>query len=140
AYLEGYHGGGAYPMVAQVAMQQGRLAARNVAAAQAGREPGESRYRDKGQMAIIGRRSAIVDAFGLRMRGAVAWFAWLGLHILYLRGLRNRLVVLLDWLVVYCSRTRGAGIITRPEAQEHVERVQERVLAAHNAAKDAARA
>jgi len=64
-------------------------------------------------MAMIGRRAAVVDAFGVRMRGLPAWVAWLGLHIAYLRGARNRLVVLLDWIAAYVSRGRGAGIITR---------------------------
>jgi NADH dehydrogenase len=62
---------------------------------------------------MIGRRSAIVDGFGLRLRGALGWLAWLGLHVLYLRGLRNRLVDLLDWIAVLVSPTRGSGIITR---------------------------
>jgi NADH dehydrogenase len=114
AHLEGYKGGGAYPMVAQVAMQQGRLAAKNIVATLKGRARGEFRYLDKGQMAIIGRRAAVLDAFGLKLRGVPAWLAWLGLHMLYLRGFRNRLIVLLDWLSVYFSPTRGAGVITRP--------------------------
>jgi NADH dehydrogenase len=134
AYLEGYHGDGAYPMVAQVAMQQGRQASQNIRALERGRRPRSFRYRDKGQMAIVGRRCAVVDGFGLRLRGRLAWMAWLGLHLLYLHGRRNRLVVLLDWLAVFFSPTRGTGIITRPEAPEHVERVQARVLQAQRRA------
>jgi NADH dehydrogenase len=87
-------------------------------------------YVDKGQMAIIGRRCAVVDGFGVRLRGRLAWMAWLALHLLYLHGRRNRLVVLLDWLAAFFSPTRGTGIITRPEASEHVERLQARVLRA----------
>jgi NADH dehydrogenase len=75
----------------------------------------EFRYVDRGQMAIIGRRTAVVETRGLKLRGVPAWFAWLGLHLLNLRGRRNRLVVLLDWLVIYFSPTRRAGVITRPE-------------------------
>jgi NADH dehydrogenase len=112
AYLEGY-GDGAYPMVAQVAMQQGRRAAKNIAARVAGAPLRAFRYRDKGQMAMIGQRSAIVDGFGVRLRGGPGWLAWLGLHVLYLRGLRNRIVVVLDWIAVFVSPTRGTGIITR---------------------------
>jgi NADH:quinone reductase (non-electrogenic) len=122
AYLEGERGA-AYPMVAQVAMQQGRNAAVNILAHRSGRTLHPFRYRDKGQMAMIGRRSAIVDGFGLRLRGVAGWAAWLGLHILYLRGLRNRLVVLLDWIAVYVSPTRGTGIITRPDATRTPTRV-----------------
>lgn len=133
-YLEGYEGDAAYPMVAQVAMQQGRQASRNIVALQNGRRPRPFRYVDKGQMAIVGRRSAVVSAFGVRLRGRLAWMAWLGLHLLYLHGRRNRLVVLLDWLSAFFSPTRGTGIITRPEAPEQVERVQARVLQAQRRA------
>src|SRR5262249_6631699 len=131
ASLEGYEatGGGAYPGVAQVAMQQGRQAARNIVAAETGREPGTFRYFDKGQMAIIGRRSAVVDGFGMKLRGTFAWLAWLGLHILYLRGARNRLVVLLDWIAVTVSPTRGAGVITRRQAQARIAELKPRAVA-----------
>jgi NADH dehydrogenase len=117
-------------MVAQVAIQQGRLAARNIAARIAGRTPAAFRYFDKGQMAVIGRRSAVMDGFGVRLRGLPAWLGWFGLHIMYLHGFRNRLVVVFDWLVAYASRSRSAGIITRPEAREHVELLQSRRRAA----------
>jgi NADH dehydrogenase len=108
-------------MVAPVAIQQGRRAARNVIAAEAGRPPRGFRYVDRGQMAIIGRRTAVVSTRGLRLRGVLAWFAWLSLHLLTLRGRRNRLVVLLDWLAVYFSPTRRAGVITRPERTNHAQ-------------------
>src|SRR5262249_25949995 len=96
------------------ATQQGHRAAKNIPALESGREPAAFHYFDKGQMAIIGRRAAVVDAFGVRLRGLPAWLGWLGLHLLYLRGLRNRLGVLLDWIAAYLSPPPGAGIITRP--------------------------
>jgi NADH dehydrogenase len=117
AHLEGYKGG-AYPMVAQVAIQQGRVAAENIAALDQDRELKTFRYFDKGQMAIIGRRAAVVDAFGVRLGGLPAWIGWLGLHIVYLSGVRNRLIVLMDWIAAAISRTRGAGVITRPPAKQ----------------------
>jgi NADH dehydrogenase len=125
AYLEGHANGGAYPMVAQVAMQQGRCAARNIVAAQTGAARTAFRYFDKGQMAMIGRRSAVVEAFGLRLRGVPAWLGWLALHLLYLRGLRNRLIVVLDWFSAFLSPARGAGVITRPTTPELVARMHE---------------
>ena len=128
AYLEGYKGGGAYPMVAQVAMQQGGQAAENITALESGRELGRFKYIDKGQMAIIGRRAAVVDAFGIRLRALPAWLGWLALHIVYLSGLRNRIVVLLDWIAAFVSPTRGTGVITRPKALARVERAQGRIL------------
>jgi NADH:ubiquinone reductase (H+-translocating) len=127
AYLEGYQDGGAYPMVAQVAMQQGRRAARNIVAAERGRAPGEFTYLDKGQMAIIGRRSAVVDGIGVKLRGGPAWLAWLALHLLYLRGARNRFIVVLDWVSAFISPSRSAGVITRPDsARELLARLESR--------------
>jgi NADH dehydrogenase len=130
ACLEGYDGDRPYPMVAQVAIQQGRLAARNIARLDDARAPRRFRYSDKGQMAIIGQRSALVDGYGLRLRGGLAWIAWLGLHLFNLRGAKDRLSVL-DWIAVYTSRTRGTGIITRPEARQRVDRAQRHVLDTH---------
>lgn len=114
AYIEGHNGDRPYPMVAQVAIQQGRLTGKNIAALEQGRTARSFRYSDKGQMAIIGRGYALVDGMGLRLRGRLAWIAWLALHLLNLPGIKNRLSVLLDWIAVYTWRTRGAGIVTRP--------------------------
>jgi NADH dehydrogenase len=128
AFLERSNDGRAYPMVAQVAMQQGRRAAKNISALERGRPPQAFRYLDKGQMATIGRHCALVDGFGLRLRGMPAWIVWLVLHLGYLRGVRNRLVVLFDWIAVYASRTRATAVITRPDLAARVEQVQHRVL------------
>jgi NADH dehydrogenase len=87
---------------------------RNIAALEQRRKLSPFDYRDKGQMAIIGRCSAVVDAFGIHVAGSPAWIGCLGLHLVYLSGLRNRLVVLMDWIAAYVSPTRGAGVITRP--------------------------
>jgi NADH:quinone reductase (non-electrogenic) len=130
ASLDGYADGVPYPMVAQVAIQQGRQAAKNIVARESGRAGSPFRYFDKGQMAIIGRRAAVVDGFGLKMRGALAWLTWLGLHILYLRGFRNRLIVLFDWLAAFISPTRSAGIITRHDARDRVQLLHGRLLRA----------
>lgn len=112
AYLEGYHGGQAYPMVAPVAMQQGTQAARNILA-QIDRQPMRAfRYFDKGQMATIGRRAAVFDAFGVRLSGFLAWAGWLFVHIVALIGFRNRLVVLANWIYNYFTYDRGVRLIT----------------------------
>jgi NADH dehydrogenase len=97
AYLEGYHGG-AYPMVAQVAMQMGKWAAYNIRAQLAGRPPRPFRYFDFGQMAMVGRGAAVFESYRLRLAGVVAWLLWLGVHLFYLPGLRNRLTALTSWL------------------------------------------
>jgi NADH dehydrogenase len=128
AYLESYNGDHPYPMVAQVAIQQGRLAGKNVAALEHGRAPRSFRCSDKGQMAIIGRRYALVDGIGLRLHGRIAWIACLALHLLNLPGIKNRLSVLLDWIAVYTWRTRGAGIMTRPDHRVRVDPAQPHAL------------
>ena len=86
------------PMVAPVAMQMGRHVARNIMSLIDGTEMSSFRYVDKGQMATIGRRRAVAETpQGLRLHGTLAWLAWLGLHVAYLAGGRNRVSVLADW-------------------------------------------
>lgn len=129
-HLEGYPGakGGPYPMLAQVAIQGGKRAAKNILALKDGKQPEPFKYFDKGIMAIIGTRAAIVEGFGLKMRGFMGWSAWLGLHILYLVGFRNRVLVLIDWFGDYVLGNQGVRVITRPEFREHVAAVHEKVL------------
>jgi NADH dehydrogenase len=112
AYLEGYKNGQAYPMVAQVAMQQGKQAARNILALIEERPPRPFRYSDRGQMATIGRRAAVFDAFGVRIAGFFAWLGWLFIHLIYLIGFRNRLIVLTNWAYNYFTYDRGVRLIT----------------------------
>ena len=71
-------------------------------------------YLDKGNMATIGRSSAVASAFGLTFRGYIAWLMWLFVHLLFLVGLRNRIAVVLQWVYAYFTWRRGARIITRP--------------------------
>jgi NADH:ubiquinone reductase (H+-translocating) len=118
AYLEGYKGTQAYPMVAQVAMQMGKQAARNILALIEDRPLGTFHYRDKGQMATIGRRAAVFDAFGIRLSGFFAWIGWLFIHIIYLIGFRNRLVVLTNWAYNYFTYDRAVRLITGQERKE----------------------
>lgn len=112
AYLEGYKEGQPYPMVAQVAIQQGKTAARNILAAIHGRPMRPFRYFDEGQMATIGRNSAVLESFGIKLSGLPAWLGWLFIHIVYLIGFRNRLVVLMNWAVNYFTYDRAIRIIT----------------------------
>lgn len=112
AYLEGYKKGEAYPMVAQVAIQQGKSAARNILEQARGRPMRPFHYFDQGTMATIGRRAAVMDAFGVRLSGRLAWFGWLFIHIMYLIGFRNRLIVLTNWAFNYFTFERGVRLIT----------------------------
>lgn len=104
------------PGLASVAMQQGRYAARSVQARMRGAEPEPFRYIDKGNLATIGRASAVADIKGIQMSGALAWLTWVGVHIFYLIGFQNRLLVLTRWAFSFVTRGRGARLITGPAA------------------------
>ncbi|TME10254.1 MAG: NAD(P)/FAD-dependent oxidoreductase [Chloroflexi bacterium] len=99
--------------VAQVAMQQGRYVASVIADRIAGKAHTQPfRYVDKGSMATVGRFYGIVEAGKFRTAGVVGWFLWLVLHLMFLIGFRNRLVVGFQWLVFYTTFQRGARLIT----------------------------
>ena len=101
------------PGVAQVAMQQGQYVASVIADRVAGKaHPEAFRYVDKGNMAVIGRFYGIVAIGKFRAAGLVAWFLWLVLHLMFLIGFRNRVVVGLQWLVYFTTFQRGARLIT----------------------------
>jgi len=107
--------GSAVPGVAQPAMQEARHAAHTILR-RLRNEPGEPFvYRDKGNMAIVGRGSAIADLNWARFSGLTAWCAWLFLHIFMLIGFRNRAAVLLNWAIAYFTFQRNARLITGGE-------------------------
>jgi NADH dehydrogenase len=101
------------PGISPVAIQQGRHAARNVLAMIQGRKPQRFRYWDKGTMATIGRNKAVADLKFMHLSGLPAWLAWLFVHIIFLVGFRNRLLVLLQWAWAYLTFDKGARLITR---------------------------
>jgi NADH dehydrogenase len=101
------------PGISPVAMQQGRHAARNVLAMIQGRKPQRFRYWDKGTMATIGRNKAVADLRFVHLSGLPAWLAWLFVHIIFLVGFRNRLLVLFQWAWAYLTFDKGARLITR---------------------------
>jgi NADH dehydrogenase len=108
--------GALYPQVAQVAIQQGRHAARQMRAIAAGHAPRPFRYRDPGMMATIGRNAAILQLpNGFTMRGFLAWVGWLLVHVLALAGFRNRVAVLFSWVYNYFTFDRGPRTILAPE-------------------------
>ena len=106
--------GGVLPQLAPVAMQSGAHVARQIGRLAEGKPTQPFRFHDKGTMATIGRRAAIAELPGrIRLHGTLAWLAWLGLHILYLAGVRNRASVLLNWAWGYFTWDRGPRIILR---------------------------
>lgn len=101
----------ALPGLCPVAIQQGKYAARVIRADLAGKPRPPFRYFDKGQMAVIGRGLAVCDVGRLRFAGFVAWLSWLFIHILFLIGFRNRLLVMIQWAYSFFTLQRGARLI-----------------------------
>jgi NADH dehydrogenase len=100
------------PGLAPVAIQQGRYAARSIRTRLRGREPRPFHYRDKGNLATIGRARAVADIKGLELSGFPAWVIWLVVHLFYLIGFQNRILVVLRWSFSFLTRGRGARLIT----------------------------
>jgi NADH dehydrogenase len=105
------------PGVAPVAMQQGRYAARVVRDRLRSRRTPPFRYRDKGNLATIGRGAAVADIKGLKLSGFVAWVTWLVVHLWYLVGFQNRLLVIIRWTFSFLTHGRGARLITEPQSR-----------------------
>ncbi len=95
------------PMVAPVAMQQGRFVAKQIKRLAQGQALENFKYVDKGSMATIGRHKAIVEVKSLRLTGIPAWYAWLWLHLFYLLGGRNKIGTMADWTWNYLTFDRG---------------------------------
>jgi NADH dehydrogenase len=100
------------PGLAPVAMQQGRYAGRAIRERLKGRKPDAFHYRDKGNLATIGRAKAVADIKGLQLSGFIAWLTWLLVHIFYLIGFQNRLLVFIRWVISFVTRGRGERLIT----------------------------
>jgi NADH dehydrogenase len=122
SYLEGFNGNQPYPQVAQVAIQQGKRAGLNILARLQGKPMKPFHYVDKGNFATIGRSAAILDSFGIRLSGFIAWVGWLFIHLMYLAGFRNRLVVLTNWAYSYFTYDRGVRLITSVEEEKQPHR------------------
>jgi NADH:ubiquinone reductase (H+-translocating) len=106
------------PGVAPVAKQQGGYVGRLIARRVAGRAPPPPfRYRNAGNLATIGRKAAVVDMGWLRLSGRLAWLFWSVVHIYFLIGFRNRMVVALDWIWAYVTFGRGARLITSSDPE-----------------------
>src|SRR5438132_10680023 len=115
-------------MLSPVAMQAGRYAARTIlhlaATGATGRGERPFRYVDKGTMATIGRRAAVADVHGLKLRGTLGWGAWLLVHIYYLIGFRNRAVVLASWGWNYLRRDRPIRLILRSQEDDVADQLE----------------
>ncbi|HXD65200.1 MAG TPA: NAD(P)/FAD-dependent oxidoreductase [Solirubrobacteraceae bacterium] len=101
-----------YPGVAPVAIQQGHYAGKLVAARLKGQTTGPFHYFDKGNLATIGRGRAVAQINFLKLSALPAWLVWLGVHLFYLIGFQNRLLVLIKWSISFFTHGRSARIIT----------------------------
>jgi NADH dehydrogenase len=111
AHLE--HDGKPVPGVAPAAMQMGRYAAGAILARLKGRpDPKPFRYVDKGSLAVIGRAAAVADFGAIHISGYLAWLAWLFIHLMYIVGFQNRVLVFIQWGFHYFTFHRGARLIT----------------------------
>ncbi len=116
----------ALPGLAPVAMQEGRYAARLIRDRVRGRATRPFRYRDKGNLATIGRSRAVADVKGVHLSGFAAWVLWLAVHLVYLVGFQNRLLVMLRWSISFLTHGRGARLIGEwePTAQSPPQRTR----------------
>lgn len=126
------------PGVSPAAMQMGTATARNILSDIKGGARKIFKYVDKGTMATIGRNKAIADVFGLKLKGFIAWLFWLFLHVFFLIGFRNKIIVMTEWAWAYLTRERSARLITGDAEElrnaliflegEPVERMEEKEI------------
>ncbi|MGB0879574.1 MAG: NAD(P)/FAD-dependent oxidoreductase [Polaribacter sp.] len=103
-----------HPMMAQPAIQQGKLMAKNIKSKLFGKKQKSFVYKDKGSMATIGRNKAVVDLKKWKFQGVFAWFVWMFVHLFSLIGFRNRAIVFLNWVYNYIRFDRETRLIIRP--------------------------
>ena len=108
------------PGVAPAAMQQGKFVAEQIQRRLSGREVQAFRYVDKGSLATIGRSSAVAEFGRAKLQGMIAWLLWLGVHICFLVGFRNRYIVLVQWMWHYFTNRGGAHLITGTHGEAFV--------------------
>jgi len=117
AHFEDEKFGGVLPPIAQPAIQQGKHTAKNIIADQKQKPRTPFSYFDKGQLAVIGRGQAVADIWRFHFGGFLAWVIWAVVHIAFLVGHRNRVIVMLQWWWAYTTFHRGARLIT---GRDHV--------------------
>ncbi|MEO0902668.1 MAG: NAD(P)/FAD-dependent oxidoreductase, partial [Bacteroidota bacterium] len=108
-----------HPMMAQPAIQQGESLGENLARLVDGKSMKPFKYRDKGSMATVGRNKAVVDLKKFKFQGVFAWYVWMFVHLYFLIGFRNRVVVFINWVYNYIKFDREARLIIRPFKKEY---------------------
>ena len=108
-----------HPMMAQPAMQQGKNLGRNLVNLLEKKPMKPFIYKDKGSMATVGRNKAVVDLKNYKFQGVFAWFVWMFVHLFFLIGFRNRMVVFVNWVYNYVRFDREARLIIRPYKRDY---------------------
>lgn len=111
-----------HPMLAQVAIQQGTNLAKNFYRWQRNQSPKEFKYNDKGSMATIGRNKAVADIGKIRFGGFAGWLLWMWVHLVSLVGFRNKMVVMLNWVINYFSYDKKIRLIIRPVVRDKTQK------------------
>lgn len=125
------HWKGGHPQLAQVAIQQGKLLARNLKALEYGKKLKPFRYRNLGTMATVGRNRAVAEFSSMKMAGFLAWIMWLIVHLRSILGIRNKTIVLFNWMWNYFSYSQSLRfIVYARKAKEVVDR-QARLASQH---------
>jgi NADH dehydrogenase len=114
AAVYSHQGSESLPGICPVAIQMGQYAARTIRGDLAGRPRSAFKYSDKGQLAVIGRGRAVADLGRFQFGGFIAWLVWIFVHIFFLIGFRNRIIVLFEWAWAYFTYQHGARLITNP--------------------------
>ncbi len=102
-----------HPMLAQVAIQQGKLLGDNLVRIENKQKPVLFKYKDKGTMATIGRNKAVADVGNMHLTGFIAWVIWMVVHLMFLMGFRNKVVVFINWVYSYFTYDRGTRILLK---------------------------
>lgn len=121
AYMETPNYPKGHPQVAQVALQQAVLLAKNLESKKDSKEMKEFEYKDKGSMATVGRNRAVVDLPFIRFSGPIAWLTWMFVHLMSIVGVKNRLVIFINWLWKYFTFDQSLRLIIRPSLKRQSE-------------------
>ena len=122
---------GGHPQLAQVAIQQGNLLAKNLIRLDKGKEMKPFHYRNLGAMATVGRNRAVAEFSNVKMAGFFAWFMWLIVHLRSILGVRNKLIVMLNWMWNYFSYGQSLRMIVYAKKAQEVRRREDRLASTH---------
>jgi NADH dehydrogenase len=104
-----------HPQVAQVAIQQAKLLAENLISIRERQTPKNFKYRDLGTMATVGRNLAVVELPGFRFQGIFGWFVWMFIHLMSIIGVKNKLLIFINWAWKYFTYDQSTRLILRPK-------------------------